>query len=446
MDLLQQFLHRNEGILHSNAMDISPVLLAVSGGMDSMCMAYLFSRSNLPFAIAHCNFQLRGEEADKDQQLVSEWAAKHNVPFHTVNFDTADKSAEWKKGTQETARILRYEWLDNIRQTNKYAYIATAHHANDNVETLLMNLFKGTGISGLHGIPLRNGNIIRPLLFAERSDIAAYVAANDIPYRDDASNATDAYLRNAVRHNIVPVINEWFPNAVQNVGQSIQRFSQAEELYRKAIDTEKKKLLEHRGKDIYIPVRKLNKRTPLETICYELFLPYGFISAQLPQILHLLTAETGKFIQSPTHRIIRNRDFLILTTIPQSATDFIAVDGVPCTIDTGLHKFKFTVINDIGHIDQDPGVAYIDMKRLTFPLFLRKWRTGDYFYPLGMQMKKKKIGRFLTDRKIPLHEKEHVWVLECDKRIAWVAGMRLDERFKIKDSTASVLKVSLTSS
>ncbi len=420
------------------------VLLAVSGGSDSMAMSHMFLKAGLSLAIAHCNFQLRGEEADKDEQLVREWCFDNNIVFHHVRFDTKDKMEEWGKGVQETARILRYEWLENLRKEQGYSHIATAHHANDNVETLLMNLFKGTGIAGLHGIPVVNERIIRPLLFAQKKDITNYIAEHNIPYRDDASNATDNYLRNAVRHHLVPVIEELFKDGVQQVNESISRFMEAEILYRRAVDRELKRLIEKRGNDYYIPVRKLIKTEPLSTICYELLHPYGFTALQVTSVLNLMTAETGKRVESQTHHIIRNRDFLIITAKQFNATDFIQIDSVPCNIHAGKHQFVFSVDDDNKHIASDNNVASIDMQKLSFPLVLRKWKTGDYFYPLGMGMKKKKISKLFIDNKVPLHEKEHVWVLESDKRIVWVAGMRLDERFKITNHTKDVLVVKKT--
>lgn len=421
------------------------ILLAVSGGSDSMAMAHLFLNAGLSFAIAHCNFQLRGEEAEKDEQLVRDWCFTNNTIFHHTLFDTKQKMEEWGMGVQETARLLRYEWLEQIRNAQGYSHIATAHHANDNVETLLMNLFKGTGIAGLHGIPVMNEKIIRPLLFATKKEIETFISVHNIAYRDDASNATDNYLRNAVRHHIVPVVEEWFKDAVVQVNESITRFAEAELLYRKALQYERKKLIEQRGNDYYIAVRKLQKREALHTLCYELFRPFGFSSAQVPDIVRLLDAETGKRVDSVTYSIIRNRDFLIVTTKQTSATDFIQIEAVPCVVYTEKSRFKFEVQDDGKRITQDAATAYINADKLTFPLILRKWKQGDYFYPLGMGMKKKKLSKLLIDNKIPLHEKEHIWVLESDKRIVWVVGLRLDERFKVNiEGTNNVLIIKKT--
>lgn len=442
MDLLQRFIQNWHEKHYAPAG--KSILLAVSGGMDSMVMAHLFFKAGMRFAIGHCNFRLRGREADLDTQLVADWAKAHDITFHHTYFDTQQKSEEWKKGIQETARILRYEWLDAIRKEHHYACIATAHHANDNAETLLMNLFKGTGMAGLHAIPERSATIIRPLLFAGKQELAAYAAANDVPYREDASNASDYYLRNAVRLNIIPAAEQLFPSLVQNLNNSIARFTEAEMLYKKAVDRERKQLLEQRGADWYIPVLKLQKRQPLNTICYELFAPFGFTPAQVPHIAGLLLSETGHYIDSNTHRVLRNRDFLVITALQAADTDLILIEGAPCVVHTARYTFRFSIQKKPASISSNPSIAYLDAKNIVFPIQLRRWKTGDYFYPLGMGMKKKKLSKYFIDQKIPLHEKEQAWVIECQKRIAWIAGMRLDERFKVKDSTEQILAVEMT--
>jgi tRNA(Ile)-lysidine synthase len=417
------------------------VLLAVSGGADSMVMAQLFHACSIPFAIAHCNFGLRAAEADADEQLVKDWGNERGVTVHAIRFATKEKSEEWKKGTQETARILRYEWFDDVRAAHNYARVVTGHHADDNVETLLINLFKGTGISGLHGILAENGYIVRPLLFAKKSELEAFAEANEVPFRKDASNDTDDYLRNAVRHNIVPAVTQWFPEAVAHVNESITRFAEAEHLYNRAVAHERKKLVEQRGRDYYIPVLKLMDKPALKTLCYELFKPFGFTPGQVPHILSLLDAETGHYIVSGTHRVIRNRNFLIVTTAPTEQADMLLVEGVPCTITTGKYTYSFSIQAKPESIPADRETACIDLKGIDFPIILRKWRMGDYFYPFGMGMKKKKIARLLIDEKLALHEKEEVRVVECNKRIAWVSGLRPDERFKIKSTTEKVLLI-----
>ncbi len=420
------------------------VLLAVSGGSDSMVMADLFLKCNIKFAVAHCNFGLRGEASNLDERLVLDWCLLNNITCHSVLFDTKKQAQAWKKGTQETARDLRYQWFEEIRKEHDYAKIVTAHHANDNVETMLINLLKGTGIAGLHGIRPVNGHIIRPLLFATKDRIAEYAAENKVSYRDDASNETDDYLRNAVRHHVIPAMQPWFPGVVDNVNQSIGRFGEAEMLYRKAIEQERKQLLEQRGQDWYIPIRKLKLRQPLATICYELLLPFGFSSSQVTDVLSLLSSISGHYVASSTHRVIRNRDFLVITTLPEPTADLIVIESAPCTIETGKYIFSFIIKDKPVQIPTDNSEAWLDMKDITFPLLLRKWRNGDYLYPLGMKMKMKKVSRLLIDSKIALQEKEEIRLLECNKRIAWVSGIRIDERFKVTDCTEKVLVLKMS--
>ena len=439
MTLLQKF--QENWSLKNFGRSTGRTLVTVSGGIDSMVLACLFMESGIPFGVAHCNFGLRGADSDADEQLVKDWCNLNNITFHQIKFDTKKHTEEWKKGTQETARILRYEWFEQIRSQNGYSYIATAHHANDNVETMLINLFKGTGIAGLHGILPLSNYIIRPLLFATREDISSWAAEKEINYREDASNQTDDYLRNAVRRNIIPAIRQWFPNVIPNVHESITRFGEAELLYRKGIDAERKKLLEKRGQDFYIPILKFRLREPIATICYELIHPFGFTSHQVPHVLNLLDAESGRYITSPSHRIIRNRDFLVITTLPTQSADLVLIETLPCIIDSHQHKYSFSIHDRPKQIDPDPNTALIDMRHVVFPIILRKWKTGDYFYPIGMKMKKKKVSKLLIETKIPLHEKEHLQVLECGKKVAWIPGIRLDERFKIKESTERVLMV-----
>ncbi|MBZ0099203.1 MAG: tRNA lysidine(34) synthetase TilS [Taibaiella sp.] len=442
MSLLKRFQEnwRRSGFGANNA----TVLLAVSGGADSMTMAHLFLESAISIAVAHCNFQLRGDEADKDEELVRDWCGKNNIAFHHVRFDTKAKTEEWKKGIQETARILRYDWLEKTRKESGYAFIATAHHANDNAETLLMNLFKGTGISGLHGIPQRNGNIVRPLLFASKKDIAEYIIQHNVAYREDASNALDKYTRNDVRLNILPAIEKSFPNIISSLNNSMQRFSEAEELYKRAIEQERKKLVERRGKDYYIAVRKLEKRQPLHTLCYELFKPFGFTPGQVQDIISLLSSESGHYLISPTHRVIRDRDFLIITLFDTREADFISIEKIPVTLKAGGRQYKFKYAPVPETLPAADDTACIDTAKLEQPLILRRWKQGDYFYPLGMGMKKKKLSRYFIDKKTPLHEKENIWVLESNKRIVWIAGHRLDERFKVGTSTKEVLIARIT--
>jgi tRNA(Ile)-lysidine synthase len=416
-------------------------LVAVSGGKDSMCLLHLMLSSGFSFAIAHCNYQLRAEESDKDELLVQEWAAKHQIKFHQIKFDTLAEMEVRKMGVQETARFLRYNWFYGLCSEYGYQAICTAHHANDNAETLLINLLKGTGIAGLHGIPLINNLVIRPLLFATKNEIDNYALLQNIPYREDASNTNTKYLRNAVRHKILPVIIDIFPNAIQQISETTARIQQVELIYKNAIEDEKKALLERRGNDIYLSILKLKKRPAFETICYEIFHSFGYSSVQVPEIIKLINSESGHYIDTIQYRTIKDRKSLIITEKKSTNSDHIPIPSYPQEIFTAEGKFIFNVHKvNIDNID-NPNIALLDARLISGPILLRRRAISDYFYPLGMGMKKKKISKFLIDQKIPLHQKEKIWIVENEQRIVWVAGMRLDERFKIGPKTDKIIRI-----
>lgn len=417
------------------------VLLAVSGGVDSMAMAHLFLANKIPFAVAHCNFKLRGDDADKDELLIKQWCADNEIPFHAVSFDTMKYAEEWKKGIQETARILRYDWLEKIRVEKSYSCIATAHHANDNAETLLMNLFKGTGIAGLHGILPKNGKVIRPLLFAEKKDVEEYVKENSVPYRNDASNKSDKYTRNDIRLNIIPQIEKSFPNLIQNINNSIHRFAEAELLYKQAVEQQLKKLIDKRGKDIYIPIRKLKKIEALEAVLYELLVQYGFSAKQVSEAIKLLDAESGHYIENDAYKLLKDREFLILTANDPQESSVVLISKLPAEVEVNGVKYIFKIVDNKNIRLGRDGVEYLSADNLTLPLLFRRWRKGDYFYPIGMGGKKKKISKYLIDNKVPLHTKEFTYVLEADKHIVMLLEHRIDERFKVLDKTNRLLMV-----
>ena len=238
-------------------------------------------------------------------------------------------------------------------------------------------------------------------------------------------------------------MEQHFPGVVERLNEGIDRFSQAEQLYRKEADRQLRKLKQQRGPDVYIPVRLLEKLPARDALCYELFREYGFSSAQMPQLTELAGSESGRYLTSDTHRVIKDRDFLIITSLQGDQTEFLTIEQVPAELSAGLQTFRFTEAERPAVIPAEQSTAWIDAAQLRFPLILRRWRTGDYFYPLGMGMKKKKLSRYFIDQKIPAQEKERIWVLESDKRVVWVAGHRLDERFKIGPATRKVLKVEL---
>jgi tRNA(Ile)-lysidine synthase len=422
------------------------LLLAVSGGVDSVVLCHLCRQSGFDFSIAHCNFKLRGAESERDQQFVKDLAEKSAVDFYVKEFETEKYAADNKVSVQVAARELRYAWFDELVQADENpvaAYILTAHHQDDNIETLLMNFFKGTGIAGLRGILPKNKQLIRPLLFAKKEALLSYAKENKLDWIEDSSNESDKYSRNYFRHQIIPLVQNIFPEAVSNLGDNINRFAEVEQLYRESIDLHKKKLLEQKGNEIHIPVLKLKKTAALQTVIYEIIKDYGFSAHQASEVIQLLDSETGRHVQSKSHQIIKNRNWLIIAENPSvdSSTFIIEREDKLIEFKNGLLEMKISSADGFKMVN-DSLLASVDVDKIKFPLILRQWKPGDYFYPLGMP-KKKKISRFLIDQKLSKTDKEAVWVLETDKKIVWVVGMRIDDRFKLTASTKQVLHVSV---
>ncbi len=451
MDLLEKFKQyiRKENLFQSN----DRLILAVSGGIDSVVLCELVKQVGYDFVMAHCNFQLRGDDSNRDEAFVTALAQKYNVPFYIKTFDTVDYARATKKSIEEAARDLRYEWFysliedeklpghkknENETGPSKARYILTAHHADDNIETVMMNFFRGTGITGLRGILPKQGKLIRPLLFARRNDLETFVKLNGLQFVTDYTNLENEYTRNYFRNKIIPLVSESFPEATNNVLKNIQRFRETEILYQQSVELHKKKLLEYKGEEIHIPVLKLLKTEPLATVLYEIIKAVGFTAHQTEDAIGLLKSETGKFIQSSTHRIIKNRNWLIISPRQTIEADNILIDENETEIVfkkgtlsiKKIPKSQFSMVNNLM-------IAQVDFAQIKFPLLLRKWKQGDYFYPLGME-KKKKLSRFFIDQKLSLTQKENTWVIEMDKKIIWVVGMRMDNRFKIRESTQHI--------
>jgi tRNA(Ile)-lysidine synthase len=445
------------------------LLLAVSGGVDSIVLVDLCAKAGYNFSIAHCNFQLRGEESEGDEAFVRSLGEKYKVQVWVKKFDTEDYATEQKLSIQEAARVLRYEWFEEIvngqrsmvNSENSAAALAThhspltthvftihlltAHHADDNNETLLMNFFRGTGLHGLTGIPVSYGHIKRPLLLFTKEDLLHYAAENNLQYREDSSNQSSKYTRNFFRNEIIPAVEKVYPQVKQNLQDNLERFKSIDALYQLATQQLIQKLCKQKGAEVHIPVKQLlqyNNRA----LIYEIIQPYGFTEKQITEVEKLAVAETGKFITSPVlhFRIIKNRAWLVIAPAEDAAVGHVIVEGPGTTgFAAGLLEVK-QIPNSKVQIPDSTKEALLDVKQITFPLLLRKWKAGDYFYPLGMK-KKKKVARFLIDHKLSKTQKENVWVLESNKKIIWVVGYRIDDRFKITAATTSVLQMTYTS-
>lgn len=444
-------------------------LLALSGGVDSVVLCELMFASEYDFVIAHCNFQLRGAESARDEQFVRDLGKKYRKEVLVKKFDTEKYAFENKISIQVAARELRYDWfkllvneqrtVDNEQRTMNHEqqknlqlttynsspalhYIFTAHHANDNIETMLMNFFKGTGISGLHGILPVHGKIVRPLLFAKKEEILAYANEKDLVYVEDSSNLSDKYSRNFLRHKLLPVLKEIYPAVEDNLLNNIKRFGEAEQLFYQSIISHKKKLLEIKGNETHIPVLKLQKVAPLSTILYEIIKDFGFTANQVHEVQNLLESETGKYVASSSHRIIKNRSWLIISSKQATEASNILIEKGDKKIIFSGGELQFEIVKSAKEfqISEASNTALLNYAEVSFPLLLRKWKQGDYFYPLGMK-KKKKLSRFFTDQKLSKTDKENTWVLEMNKKIVWIVGQRIDDRFKVETSTKQILKI-----
>lgn len=443
MDLLTRFTTHWEKLLPGFHAGNTHLLVAVSGGVDSVVLTDLAHRAGFRITIAHCNFQLRGQESERDEQFVTALAEKYAADLLVRKFDTAGLASERKASIQETARELRYTWFAGIMENDpgKNYLLLTAHHADDNIETVLMHLFRGTGISGLSGIPAfdKDRRIARPLLPFRKDELLRYANAEGLSFVEDSSNESIKYTRNFFRNSMLPQIREVFPLAEENILHTIERVSEAASVYHASVAETLSKTVEKKGSEFLVPVLKWKKLSPLQTLTWEIIRPFGFQSAQVGGVIRLLDAANGAFMLSDTHRIFRNRNWMIIAPLNTQAAGHIQVTAgeEEVLFPSGQLLFKNVAV---GFIDPSPDIALVDAAALEYPLLLRPWKTGDYFYPLGMQ-KKKKLNRFFIDQKLSRTEKERVWVIESNKKIVWVIGLRIDNRFRIRETTKELLKI-----
>lgn len=413
-------------------------LIAVSGGLDSMVLCQLFLENKIQFAIAHCNFQLRGEESDNDEKFVEQWCHQHQIVLYKSTFNTKKYSEMHKLSIQEAARTLRYHFFEKIRSENKIDFIVTAHHQDDQIETVLFHFLRGTGIQGLCGIPIQTNHIIRPLLPYSKNQLLEYAQQNHIPFREDSSNQKNIYTRNFIRNQLIPHTETHIPTVKQNIYQNSLRFQEINEIYTQQVENYRKKLIEKRGTDWFIPIYKLENCTPLKTIFYELLKPFHFSIEQCEQAILLIKSEPGKKIENAQFRLWRDRNFFIIAPIESTKTQHIFIDEKNQTIQNQHFLIQTKIEEPTQYqIKKNASIIQVDAGLLNFPLLIRPWKQGDYLYPLGMK-KKKKISRILIDKKIPMHEKEKIWVVESSHKIVAIIGLQTDERFKITPKTKKI--------
>ena len=414
----------------------SPVLIAISGGVDSTILTHLMHELNTTCSLAHCNFSLRAEESDLDEAFIKTLGHNLNIPVFTTQFETERYAAENGISIQMAARDLRYNWFEKILSENNIKYVLTAHHKDDVLETFLINFTRGTGLDGLLSIPETNGKIIRPLLNFTRDEIYQYAKTNKILWREDKSNSSTKYIRNKIRHDIVPILKELNPNLLKSFDKTLNNLNESQHLINDRVESLKKHTMSiDENNTIKISVKKIIELNNPKAHLYELLKPYGFTAWK--DIPTLLKAQSGKQLHSKTHRLIKNRDELLLTTLKASTPEitFIPKNIEQINVPICL-KFSETNTTELFNTQ----TAYIDKDLLKHSMSVRKWQKGDYFYPIGMNGKKK-LSKYFKDEKLSLLEKEKTWLLCNGEEIIWIIGKRLDNRYKVTNNTKSILKI-----
>ena len=414
------------------------VLAAVSGGMDSVVMAHLLKAAGFNFSIAHCNFQLRGHEALADQEFCHQLSQQLRVQFHTISFDTKKYAADNKISIQMAARELRYQWFEQLGQQCGYDVIALAHHQNDAIETILLNLTRGTGIAGLHGILPKNGNLVRPMLFLNRDEIQAVITKNGLSYVEDSSNASTKYARNKLRHEVIPKLKELNPGLEKTFENNLRHFRDMETLLELRLADLKQELFIYNGDEIHLLISALKKLEPKRLLLFKLLQPYGFNQTTVDDVMASLDKHSGRTFESGNFMLVLDRDKLILSKKNNHQPEPILINEGDREVNYGHYKVNLLHDDSALIIKSNPLAAAIDTSLLIYPLTIRSWQQGDQFYPLGMKTRKK-LSDFFIQQKIPLHEKSAIPILiNGNGDIMWIAGHRLSEHYKVHDNTKKV--------
>lgn len=413
------------------------LLLTVSGGIDSVVLAQLCYDAGYSFGIAHCNFQLRGEESEQDEQFVKTLAQTYQVPFYTTRFQTKKYAEENGISTQMAARDLRYGWFEKIRTQHQYDFTLTAHHQDDVLETILVNLTRGTGLAGLHGILPKNGVIVRPLLFATRKEINAFLTEKQLTWREDSSNTSIDYVRNRLRHDVIPVLRDINPQVATAVFQMAERIQEVEKIVSQSIDATTRLFVSTKNDAVWLKKAILeNVSSPTEYLNYHLT-EYGFSYSQAVLIWHQRNQSVGKQFLSASHLLVNDRLHWLITPLPTATPSPILLTADSGEVAFQEGKLQWHKLNTLKTISAGSTQSF-DFDKLAFPLQLRPWKNGDWFCPSGMQGKRKKVSDFLIDSKIPRSLKSKVWVLESANNIVWLVGHRVDERYKATESSSTI--------
>ena len=411
-------------------------IIAVSGGVDSVVLTYLCKEIGLDIALAHCNFKLRGKASDEDQQFVEALGLKFNVEVFVQEFDTEAYAKLEKLSMQMAARELRYTWFEELCTHLHFDYLLTAHHADDNFETFLINVIRGSGIDGLNGIPAINDNIVRPLLPFSRTEIMSWAESSKINWREDQSNASTKYLRNKLRHEVMPILKSMNPQLLEGFASTTSHLREAQQIISDRIDEISDQVLEVTPNAIFIDIYKIKELNNTKAYLYFLLKDYGF--TEWNDVNNLLDAQSGAQIYSQNWRLIKDREHLILTKQKETFEELKVTEELS-TIELNNGTLLINKVSSLDDVVISANIIYVDGNKVSFPLSLRKWKEGDWFYPLGMQGKKK-VSKYFKDEKFSLIDKEETWLLCSGEDIVWVVNHRADDRFKVTNNTSSVLQ------
>lgn len=412
------------------------LLLAVSGGIDSMVLVHFCHQLQLDFAVAHCNFQLRGTESDDDEKFVKSQIEKLQIPLFTQKFETATFAIEQKLSIQVVARKLRYDWFYSLLANHNFDYILTAHHLDDSIETFLINFTRGSGLDGLTGIPEQNDKIVRPLLIFSRNEIETFAQENNIAWREDSSNASDKYLRNKLRHDVIPILKELNPSLLSSFENTIKNLKQSQSLVDDASKTVYENVVSEQENQKVFDLAQLMKYPNYQTYLFHWLSDFGFTDWN--SVYDLVSAQSGKQVMSNSHVLLKNRNTLLLFSKKENSEEVIyQIDKAQKQVKVPLN-LTFCNVSDIS--DQPTNTIFVDAEKLQFPLTIRKWKEGDFFQPFGMKGKKK-VSKFFKDEKFSMLEKNEVWLLCSNDKIVWIIGKRQDDRFKITETTTKITQI-----